>query len=104
MADEVKGAPPVADAAKDQPAPSVEAHSLYAWVGEDELGSGKIGLKQGLVPAGYIPLVTMDYDRHKIERAPVRLAMEMQAKLYGKKIRLVKFCYAEVVAETEAGQ
>jgi hypothetical protein len=82
----------------------LEDHTLYAWVGEDEFGSGRIGLKQGLVPAGYIPLVTMDYDRHKIEPAPLRAAMEAQARTYGKKIRLVKFVFAEVVAETAAGQ
>jgi hypothetical protein len=82
----------------------LEDHALYAWVGEDELGSGRIGLKQGLVPAGYIPLVAMDYDRHKIDRAPLRTAMETQARKYGKKIRLVKFVFAEVVAETTAGQ
>ena len=35
----------------------VEDVELYAWVGEDEFGSGEIGLKQGLVPAGMIPLV-----------------------------------------------
>ena len=82
----------------------LEDHALYAWVGEDELGSGHFGLKQGVVPAGCIPLVTMDYDRHKIERGTVRDGMEMQARMYGKKIRLVKFVFAEVVAETEAGE
>jgi len=46
----------------------------------------------------------MDYDRHKIERAPVRDGLECQAELYGKKIRLVKFVFAEVVAETKAGE
>jgi hypothetical protein len=82
----------------------LKEHALYAWVGEDELGSGRIGLKQGRVPAGFIPLVTMDYDRHKIERAQVREQMEMQSETYGKKVRLVKFVFAEVVAETKAGQ
>jgi hypothetical protein len=80
---------------------ALEKHALYAWVGEDELGSGRIGLKQGLVPAGYIPLVAMDYDLHKMER--MRPAMEAQAALYGKRIRLVKFTFAEVVLETAAG-
>ena len=51
-----------------------------------------------------IPLVTMDCDRYKIERAQVRDAMEMQSEVYGKKIRLVKFVFAEIVAETTAGQ
>ena len=82
----------------------LKAHALYAWMGEDEKGSGLIGLKQTIMPAGYIPLVTMDYHRFKIEREAVRGAMEMQAEVYGKKIRLVKFVFAEVVAETEAGQ
>jgi hypothetical protein len=79
----------------------IEKHSLYAWVGEDEMGSGRIGIKQALVPAGYIPLVTMDYDRHKIEGPSVRTAMELQAAAYKKRIRLVRFVFAEVVAETE---
>ena len=79
----------------------LEEHSLYAWVGEDELGSGRIGLKQALVPAGYIPLVTMDYDVHKIQR--VKDQLNMQAKVCGKKIRLVRFAFAEVVDETAYG-
>ena len=82
----------------------LKTHALYAWVGEDERGSGRIGLKQTMMAAGFIPLVTMDYDRFKIEREQVRRVMEMQSGLYGKKIRLVKFVFAEVVAETEAGQ
>lgn len=82
---------------------SLEDHSLYAWVGEDELGSRRIGLKQGLVPAGYIPLVTMDYDARKIMRGEIRLGLEQQAKTYGKKIRLVRFKFDAVIEETEAG-
>jgi hypothetical protein len=78
-----------------------EQHALYAWIGEDENGSGRIGIKQGLVPAGYIPLAAMDYDLHKLER--LREMMELQASGYGKKIRLVRYVFAEVVAETEAG-
>ena len=46
----------------------IEDLTIVAWVGEDELGSGKIGLKQGHVPAGFIPLVAMDYDLEKIGR------------------------------------
>ncbi|HEY1897028.1 MAG TPA: hypothetical protein VGG62_12175 [Terracidiphilus sp.] len=80
---------------------SIQDHSLYAWVGEDEHGSGEIGIKQGLVPAGYIPLASMDYDLHKLEG--LRKAMEAQALIYGKKIRLVRFAFAEIIAETRAG-
>jgi len=76
--------------------------TLYAWVGEDELGSGRIGLKQGLVPAGYIPLVAMDYDLPKLERLAPQ--MEAQSQDYGKKIRLCKFEMTEIVLETEGGE
>jgi hypothetical protein len=75
--------------------------ALYAWVGEDELGSGEIGLKQGLVPAGMIPLVATRRD--KIDRPALELGMEVQAAQSGKKIRLVKFVFAEVLKETEHG-
>ena len=76
--------------------------TLYAWVGEDERGSGKIGLKQGRVPAGYIPLVAMDYDVAKIAR--LQPQMEEQARQYGKRIRLCKFEMTAVVVETRAGE
>ena len=76
--------------------------SLYAWIGEDELGSGRVGIKQAMVPAGMVPLVAMDY--HLDRLAKLLPAMERQAKTHGKKIRLVKFVITEeVAAETKAG-
>lgn len=33
----------------------IEDHSIVAWVGEDEMGSGRIGIKQGLVPSRVHP-------------------------------------------------
>jgi hypothetical protein len=81
--------------------PRLEEHSLYAWIGEDELGSGRIGLKQGVVPAGLIPMVAMDYHREKLEKLAPQ--MEMQAQRYGKKIRLARFKFDAVVGETESG-
>lgn len=75
--------------------------TIYAWVGEDELGSGRIGLKQGLVPAGMIPLVAMDY--HLDRLAKLKPQMEAQAANSGMKIRLCKFVMVEVAAETKAG-
>ena len=72
---------------------------LFAWLGEDELGSGEIGLKQADVPAGRIALVSI-----KPEKAfKYRDQMEIQAKTYGKRIRLVRFAAAEIIYETEAG-
>jgi hypothetical protein len=73
----------------------LEDLELYAWVGEDELGSGELGLKQGAVPAGVIPLVAID--RTKIDRPDLRLQLLMQARRYGKTIRLVRFVFAEQV-------
>jgi hypothetical protein len=68
---------------------------LYAWIGEDEFGSGRVGLKQGDVPAGRIALVAMDYDRAKLERlAPL---LQAQADHYSKTIRLARFSFAEDV-------
>jgi hypothetical protein len=75
---------------------------LFAWVGEDELGSGVIGLKQGLVPAGYIPLVATA--REKVDRDYIRMAMSIQAETYGKKIYLCRFTFAEVIKQTRPGE
>jgi hypothetical protein len=75
---------------------------IYAWVGEDELGSGRVGIKQGVVPAGIIPLAAMEFDLFKLERLKVQ--MECQAAASGMKIRLVKFVATEIVTETEAGE
>lgn len=79
-----------------------EPLAIYAWVGEDEHGSGKVGLKQGLTPAGMIPLAAMSY--HLDRLAKLMPAMEAQAAVHGKKIRLVKFVAVEVAAETKAGE
>lgn len=81
--------------------PRLEDIALYAWVGEDELGSGEIGLKQALVPAGCIPLVAISRD--KASQSYIREQMEQQARIYGKRIRLVKFSFSGVILETEAG-
>lgn len=74
---------------------------LFAWLGMDELGSGEIGLKQAQVPAGMIPLVAVK--RHKVESTQLTEAMEMQAEVCGKKIRLCRFTLAEVIRETRCG-
>ena len=68
---------------------------IYAWIGMDERGSGRVGIKQGLVPAGFIPLAAMDFDKHKLEKlAPM---MQAQASAYNVTIRLAKFTFAEDV-------
>ena len=72
---------------------------LYAWLGEDELGSGEIGLKQAQVPAGLIPMVAIK--REKMEKHWEHA--ERQARLYRKRIYLCRFELVEVLRETEHG-
>ena len=76
---------------------------MYAWVGEDELGSGKVGLKIGKTPAGMIPLAAMGF--HLDRLAKLLPDMEKQAQASGMKIRLMKFgATGEIAAETKAGE
>lgn len=78
---------------------NVKAVALYAWLGEDELGSGVVGLKQALVPAGYIPLVAVD--GAKIDRDFLRQNLQAQANAYGKTIRLCKFVFEQEIVTIE---
>jgi hypothetical protein len=73
---------------------------LYAWVGRDEYGSGKFGLKQGVVPAGMIPMVAID--QKKLDQ--YWETAEAQAQNWGQKIYLVRLTFAEVVRETKHGK
>jgi hypothetical protein len=68
-----------------------ELLEIVAWVGEDELGGGRVGIKQAQVPAGMIPLAAMDYDQPKLAADYVVKQLQLQANLYGKTIRLVRF-------------
>jgi hypothetical protein len=74
---------------------------LFAWVGEDELGSGEVGLKQGHVPAGLVPLAAIKAHEQKMRRLKPQL--EHQAKRWGKRIYLCRFTFVEIVDSTEAG-
>lgn len=71
------------------------APDLVAWIGEDELGSGRVGLKIGIVPAGRIPLVAVAADRLKLDRVPVVSQLQHQADRFGKTIRLARYVFAE---------
>lgn len=62
---------------------------IYAWIGEDELGSGVVGIKQANVPAGFIPLVSIH--REKLDRDYIKEQLQVQATVYGKTIRLAEF-------------
>lgn len=71
---------------------------LFALLGEDEFGSGVIGIKQAVAPAGIIPMVATS--RQKVEQFWDQY--EFQARRYGKRIRLCRYVFAEIVRETEA--
>lgn len=62
---------------------------LYAWVGEDELGSGEIGLKQALCPAGCIPMVATQIQ--KVTQPFIREQLQSVANQYGKARYLVRY-------------
>jgi hypothetical protein len=83
-----------------KPPERLEQAELYAWLGEDEFGSGEIGLKRAIVPAGGdVPMVAVL--REKMEKYWQRA--EAQAAQYRKRIYLVRFKFAEVLRETEKG-
>jgi len=73
---------------------------IFAWIGEDELGSGEVGIKAGLVPAGCIPLAAKDL--HKME--PLRAQMQAQANAYGKTIRLCRYQFVEELITVHPNQ
>jgi len=72
---------------------------IYAWVGEDELGSGKVGLKQALTPSGLIPLVSTDQE--KISEKYIVEQMQKQFSTYNKTIRLCRFVFDGVIEEVK---
>ena len=78
---------------------NVKEIELYAWLGEDELGSGVVGIKQCLVPAGFIPLVATK--EAKMSQEMIQQALQSQANAYGKTIRLCKFTFVEEVVTIE---
>ncbi len=72
---------------------------VFVWMGEDELGSGEVGIKQGLTSCGLIPLVSVSQE--KIGQDKIKNQMELQSKSYGKIIHLIRFVAQEVVITVE---
>jgi hypothetical protein len=83
-----------------KPPKEVQELEVYAWVGRDEYGSGVFGIKQGSVPAGLIPMVSID--QKKLDKYWGNA--EMQAQVFGQRIYLVKLAFVEVVRETQHGR
>jgi hypothetical protein len=67
---------------------------LYAWVGEDEHGSGVIGIKQAICPAGTIPIVSVS--KEKAEQPYLLDQMHRMVNEYGKPRHLVKFVFQKI--------
>lgn len=72
---------------------NVKKIELFAWLGEDERGSGQVGLKQGVTNAGVIPLVAVD--GFKMDREWIKEQLQHQVNVYGKTIRLCRFVFVE---------
>lgn len=72
---------------------------MFAYIGMEEIASRpqRVGIKQGLVPAGMIPLVVMDFDRAKLMREDVVKQLQAQANASGQSIRLARFMYIDDV-------
>lgn len=73
--------------------------NLFAYLGEDELGSGDIGLKQGYTMNGLIPIVSTQ--ENKVDQDWLLQQMQDQANRYGKPITLVRYEPVEVLATLE---
>lgn len=72
---------------------------MFAYIGMEEIAGRpqRVGIKQGMVPAGFIPLVVMDYDRAKLMREDVVKQLQAQANKFGQSIRLARFTYIDDV-------
>lgn len=82
-----------------EPGGPVDGFECFAWIGEDEYGSGVIGLKRGITPAGDIPLVSIDLE--KIIREELVDQMRSVVDYSGKTRYLVRLVFAGVEAQIE---
>lgn len=83
------------DNGHENPHAAARNFQAYAWVGEDEFGSGSVGFKQFMVfpsevgiPLSLMPAVSPDLE--KITRAAIKRQLHAQAKKFGKSIYLVR--------------
>lgn len=70
---------------------------MLAYIGEDELGSGEIGLKQGMTQLGLIPLAFIGTHRDRAESGPMKMQMALQARAFDKPIYLVRYAAVEII-------
>lgn len=81
--------------------PRLRVIELFAWIGEDELGSGVIGLKQAECPLGRIPMVATI--EAKISQPYIEDQLGVQADHFGKKIYLCRFRFDTALLATDGG-
>lgn len=77
-----------------------ETFECYAWIGEDEFGSGVVGIKGAYVAAGYVPLVSID--RYKLETEDIVEQMQAVVNSSGKPRLLVRLVMIEEVKSVRA--
>lgn len=74
---------------------NLEDIELFAWLGEDEMGSGEIGLKQARCAAGMIPMVATKIE--KMDQEYIREQLHAQGIAFNKRISLCRFKFDGVV-------
>ena len=70
---------------------------LLAWIGEDEYGSGDVGLKQVMTKNGVTATAGVDKEDSWIISENLKTAMEMQSVMFGKTLYLVRYKLEEIV-------
>lgn len=81
-----------------------EPLTALAWVGEDELGSGQVGIKRVFLNGELQALVLMETQSHVSEKltAPMLLdGLQTMANHYGKPLRLVRLQVVEELRTIE---
>ncbi len=76
---------------------------LLAWIGEDERGSGKIGIKQAQVPAGMIPIVGIADHKTKLTWPAIIQQFQRMSDEFGRTIRLVRYVAVEEIIVIQPG-
>lgn len=90
-------------ATMDRQAKLVTRPVLYAYIGMEERTDHpqRVGLKQGITPAGVIPLVVMDFHRDRLDNPLIVDQLQEQADKSRTPIQLARFTYAACVTVIE---
>ena len=75
--------------------PEVSSVEVLAWIGEDELGSGVVGMKQTMTPKGISCLAAVDPGKW-VQHPHVFRTMQAQADAYNKHLYLCRYRFVQV--------